>query len=254
MNKEDIKNLSIVSTHAFPLMIPCKQCGSELESQTEIDCKVLTYELELMDGRKSQFTRSYEEPVGRFYDWIIDTVLPEIKPVSVVIPQHPITREDLKPGQMVHTDEKFTPLVDPQAMAEHFAKLTNAPAARIEREDIVKVTNLVKDIDGNVNEELTLGREYRVQDIIKKGKEVFYYEILDDEKKDMMRIQCWPSEIELVKKHIKPPPRGQFYETMAECSNCSEKIVLTKDIKAEPSVPYEAECPKCGTLNKKSLT
>lgn len=114
---------------------------------------------------------------------------------------------------------------------------------RIEREDIVKVTNLRLDLDGNPNPELEVGNEYRVINIIKDNGSVKYYELMNDVKNDKMRIPCFPSEVELVRKFVPPPPRREgIFEITKKCL-CGEvnALELNGDV-------YQGTCDKCGTI------
>jgi len=113
----------------------------------------------------------------------------------------------------------------------------------IEREDIIKCVRLEKDLDGNVNEEVEIGKEYRVIDIIKLQGALVCYEVLDDAKDDKMRIPVRPDEVELVRKHFKKKPRRQLYEITKKCAECREDNSLLLN---EATGQYEAECSKCG--------
>jgi hypothetical protein len=75
----------------------------------------------------------------------------------------------------------------------------------IEKEDIVKCIHLEPDLDGNTNDELELGKEYRVLSILKSKGVKIGFEVIDDDTK--MRIQGLTKEFALVRKHEKPPPK-----------------------------------------------
>ncbi len=111
----------------------------------------------------------------------------------------------------------------------------------IEREDIIKCTNLMKDIDGNVNENVEIGKEYRVIDIHKQNGKLTYYDILDDSADTKHRIQILPSEIELVRKHVKQPPRSVVPQMTVKCLSCNEVNVVFKI-----DGVYQGKCEKCG--------
>ena len=119
-------------------------------------------------------------------------------------------------------------------------------ATRIEREDIVKCTNQKIDMDGNVNEEIEVGKEYRVIDIIKSRGIVAFYEVLDDALDNKIRIPILPSEVELVSKHKIKPPKAQMFETTEKCSACGEISALI--LKGNT---YEGSCQGCGVEMKK---
>ena len=113
----------------------------------------------------------------------------------------------------------------------------------IEREDIVKCVRLEKDLDGNVNEEIEIGKEYRVIDIIKAQGKLVCYEVLDDSKNDKIRIPIRPDEVELVRKHFKKKPRRQSFEIIKKCAECKEENPLWLN---DTTGQYEGECSKCG--------
>ena len=117
----------------------------------------------------------------------------------------------------------------------------------IEREDIIKCHRLEKDVDGNVNDDLEIGKEYRVIDIYKSAGKVTYYELLDDEKDDKIRIPCLPSEIELVKKHEIKEPKKQIFDTIVTCDGCKEQVALLLE-----GDTYTGSCEKCGKLLTKA--
>lgn len=112
----------------------------------------------------------------------------------------------------------------------------------IGREDIVKCVRLEKDMDGNVNEDISIGTEYRIIDIHKVNGQLHYYEVLDDSKGDKIRIPILPVEVELVRKFIPPPPRKQVFEISKKCE-CGEMNAL--DLNGDQ---YEGVCtnPNCG--------
>lgn len=115
----------------------------------------------------------------------------------------------------------------------------------IAREDQVKCIRQEKDIDGNVNEEIEVGKIYRVIDIIKKNKRVSYYEVLNDEKNDKIRIAVFPSEIELFKKFVRTtPPRKMTFEMIERC-DCGTQVavLLNGDF-------YEGVCEVCNNTLK----
>lgn len=138
-----------------------------------------------------------------------------------------------------------TSMVNPvPIMAKPF--INNLPLSEssnvIQKQDIVKVTNLKLDLDGNPNPELTVGNEYRVIDIIKVNGVLKYYELIDDVKNDMIRIPCFPSEVELVRKFVPPQPRREgIFEITKKCI-CGEvnALELNGDV-------YQGTCDKCGT-------
>lgn len=111
----------------------------------------------------------------------------------------------------------------------------------IEREDIVKCIKQEKDIDGNVNEEIEVGKEYRVIDIYKSQGKLAYYEVLDDAENGKIRIPILPREVELVRKHIIQPRRSTIPDMIKKCGACGEQnaILLNGD-------KYEGKCEKCG--------
>lgn len=118
-----------------------------------------------------------------------------------------------------------------------------AESKDIEREDIVKCVRLEKDLDGNVNEDVEIGKEYRIIDIIKVQGNLACYEVLDDNKDDKIRIPIRPDEVELVRKHFKKKPRRQSYEITKRCAECKEdNSLLLNDVTGQ----YECECSKCG--------
>lgn len=111
----------------------------------------------------------------------------------------------------------------------------------IEREDIIKCIKQEKDLDGNVNEDIEVGKEYRVLDIYKNQGKVIYYDVLDDEKDSKIRIPILPCEVELVKKHTIHPKRKTVPDMIKSCEICGEQnaIQLNGD-------KYEGKCEKCG--------
>lgn len=111
----------------------------------------------------------------------------------------------------------------------------------IEREDIVTCVHLERDIDGNTNPELEIGHDYRVIDIFKQGGKITYYEVLNDIKKDMIRIPILPTEVKLKTKFIPGPPRKQVFEITKKCL-CGEICALELN-----GDRYSGECVKCGT-------
>jgi len=227
MRIEDIKSLSIIGTYEFPLKVECKTCGAEHDHETEISCKVLTYELVLIDERAMTFTRSWKEPVGDFYDWICNTVLTSMKPLENIIKTPSPTMSILKSIKSIEDSDK-----------EQLAMLNNP---EIEREDIVKCTNQKLDLDGNVNEDIEVGKEYRVYDIHKANKKVVYYEVFDDTSDSGMKIPILPSEVELVRKRVIQPPKSVIPDMIKKCDMCGEQnaILLKGD-------HYEGNCEKCG--------
>lgn len=110
----------------------------------------------------------------------------------------------------------------------------------IERNDIIKCVHLEKDLDGNPNPDLEIGKEYRVIDIVTNGKVVAYYEVIDDNANEKMRIPIFPTECALVKKFTPGPPRRQVFEMTKMC-DCGEvnSIELNGD-------RYVGQCEKCG--------
>ena len=124
---------------------------------------------------------------------------------------------------------------------------------QIEREDIVKCTNLEKDLDGNVNPDIKIGNEYRVSEIHKHNGVMTYLEVYDDSHSDKGRIAVLPSEVELVRKRVKQPPRKQILEMTKKCDECEEinAIYLNKETDM-----YEGICIRCGvaiTENRPSV-
>lgn len=110
----------------------------------------------------------------------------------------------------------------------------------IQREDIVTCIRQEKDIDGNVNDEIEIGKQYRVIDIIKKAGKILYYEVLDDAKGDRIRVPILPSEVELTKKFVRTnPPRKEVFEITKKCT-CGEIVVLTLNENI-----YEGTCEVC---------
>lgn len=129
--------------------------------------------------------------------------------------------------------------VEEKVIMDHVLKDT------IQREDQVKCIRQEKDIDGNVNEEIEVGKIYRVIDIIKKNKRVSYYEVLNDEKNDKIRIAVFPSEIELFKKFVRTtPPRKMTFEMIERC-DCGTQVavLLNGDF-------YEGVCEVCNNTLK----
>ena len=124
------------------------------------------------------------------------------------------------------------------------AKLDIVEIDDIEREDIIRCHRLEKDLDGNVNEELTIGNEYRVINIIKQQNKLLCYEVLDDKADNKIRIPIRPDECELVKKHYKQIPRVQIFELKKKCSNCQEENALPLN---KETNQYEISCVKCGS-------
>ena len=117
----------------------------------------------------------------------------------------------------------------------------------IEREDIVKCIRLEKDLDGNVNEDIAVGKTYRVIEIIKKDKNVVFYEVLDDEKNNKIRISVLPSEVILFKKFVRTSaPRVQNLETIEKCT-CGADVCLTSSISGKV---YEGTCETCRNIIK----
>lgn len=126
-------------------------------------------------------------------------------------------------------------------------KLDSSNKDKIEREDIVKCVRLEKDLDGNVNEEIAVGKTYRVIEIIKKDKKVVLYEVLDDEKNNKIRISVLPSEMELFKKYVRSStPRVQNLETIEKCV-CGADVCLTSSISGKV---YEGTCETCRNVIK----
>lgn len=113
--------------------------------------------------------------------------MPTVKPQ---IPEGPIYRQE-----KILSDEEYKQLVPGRVQVG------------IAREDIVRCIALTKDIDGNSNPDLILGHEYRVVGINKVNGVIAYYEVMNEVKNDRIRIGVLPSEIELVKKFVPPPPR-----------------------------------------------
>lgn len=117
----------------------------------------------------------------------------------------------------------------------------------IEREDIVKCIRLEKDLDGNVNEDITVGKTYRVIEIIKKDKNVVLYEVLDDEKNNKIRISVLPSEVMLFRKSVRTSaPRVQNLETIEKCT-CGADVCLASSIGGKV---YEGTCDTCRNVIK----
>lgn len=118
-------------------------------------------------------------------------------------------------------------------------------ANTIQREDIVTCVRQEKDIDGNVNEEIEVGKQYRVIEIVKKAGKVIYYEVLDDAKGDRIRIQILPSEVELFKKYVRTtPPRKEVFEITKTC-DCGEIVSLSLN-----GETYEGVCEECRATHK----
>ncbi len=112
----------------------------------------------------------------------------------------------------------------------------------IQNEDIVKCVKL-HPRDPGADCDLVVGNEYRVIGSIRKGGEILYYEVLDDNSDVKIRIQTYPDEIELVRKHVPPPPRKQVFETTKKCPECGEISSLELN-----GSQYSGECTKCGIL------
>ena len=154
---------------------------------------------------------------------------------AIIVPErNELTTVVIKPNDLPF-------IVDPPLRMNEEPKINRLK--EIEREDIVKCVKRELDIDGNMNEDLELGHEYRVISIIKAQGILCYYEMLNDVKDDKIRIQCLPSEIELVRKHFIKPPRKQVFEITHKCSVCKEIVAL----EANGDI-YEGICPKCETV------
>lgn len=153
--------------------------------------------------------------------------------------------QKIKEPPLVYNGDKQLPLDYNPAniifpLESNMPKFSNSKT--IEREDIVKVTNLKLDLDGNPNPELTVGEEYRVVSIIRSNGVIKYYELMNDKKDDKLRIPCFPSEVELVRKFVPPPPRREgIFEITKKCI-CGEvnALELNGDV-------YQGTCDKCGT-------
>jgi hypothetical protein len=112
----------------------------------------------------------------------------------------------------------------------------------IAREDIVQCVRLEKDLDGNVNPDISIGKKYRVIDIVKSAGVVTYYEVLDDEKDNKIRISVLPSEIELHRKFVRTAPaRSQNFEIIEKCA-CGNEVSLSS---SSVGKVYQGTCENC---------
>lgn len=109
----------------------------------------------------------------------------------------------------------------------------------IQREDIVKCVKM-RPRDPGSNQDLKVGDEYRVVEIISKNKIVEGYELIDDNSDFRMRITVTPDEIELVRKAPPKKPREMNFQITKNCE-CGEINVLELN-----GNQYECNCVKCG--------
>lgn len=227
-------------------MVECDKCGTEHESDKEISCKVLTYELVLNDGRSMQFTRSYDEPVGKFYDWICNTVLPAtehkeptlvLNTDKVTLPLH-ITPADLVVERATQSERQLLEQ-DVKTIGDHIEE----HRFEIQREDIVKCVKVhPRDEDADVD--LEVGGQYRVLSIKKDRGQVTSYDLINDNSTVQFRITCAPDEIELLRKRkIKTNPvKTDYKQEIMKCSNCQTENAL--DLTPEGD-KYSGKCTKC---------
>lgn len=112
----------------------------------------------------------------------------------------------------------------------------------IEREDIVKCVELIKDETGAAIEgrEFYLNEEYRVVDIIKKNNVVIGYDVIDDKSDFKLRIRCYPCEIKLSRKHRPQPPRITVPDMIKKCDCGEENVLFLQD------GIYRGKCERCG--------
>jgi len=113
----------------------------------------------------------------------------------------------------------------------------------IERQDIVECFHVEKDLDGNSNPLIDIGKQYRVVDIYKQRNEVTHYDVLDDTADFQERIQVLPTEIKLIKKHVKQPPRKTLLDKLVNCPKCGDTNALVAE---KDSPKYEGQCGRCG--------
>lgn len=109
------------------------------------------------------------------------------------------------------------------------------------REDIVKCIKLEKDMDGNTNPDLEIGKEYRVIDIYKSNGMVTYYEVLNDNADAKIRISVLPSEVELLRKFVPGLPKRNVKSTAlnCECGGIMQFLFFPSDGK------FHGHCDAC---------
>ena len=116
----------------------------------------------------------------------------------------------------------------------------------IEREDLVKCTRINStDLQGvaGPDREIVTGGIYRVLKISMSNGIVTFYDIIDDNAAVPRRLQVYPNEVELYKKHGARPEKKMVYEERANCGFCGEDNVLWLN---EVKNKYVAICTKCG--------
>lgn len=117
----------------------------------------------------------------------------------------------------------------------------------IQREDIVKCVH-VEERDLGVDEDLIpeVGHEYRVISVLKKGKKILGYEVLDDKSDNKIRMPMFPNEIQLLRKRKKKPPRVMIPSVIKKCE-CGDDIVLLLN---KEETHFECVCENCGVSVK----
>lgn len=121
----------------------------------------------------------------------------------------------------------------------------------IQKEDIIKCI-FVEERDDGVDSDLipVPGKEYRVIDILRKGKKKIGYEVLDDESDNKIRMFMFPHELELLRKRRKSPPRVMLPSILKKCA-CGEDVVLLLN---NAGTDFECICESCGETFKEKNT
>lgn len=163
----------------------------------------------------------------------IESLFMEFKGVDVTSERMPVPMPQGTAGNL-HT----------KTLSEEFGsnQVRDSYLSVIEREDIVMCVKLLpRDIDNNTEEDLQLGKEFRVIDIYKKDGKVFYYEVVNDDAPTRYRIPAFPEEIELRRKRGPKEAKREVFTTIKNCPECGTENGLEKI-----QGVYAGFCTKCG--------
>lgn len=180
------------------------------------------------DGKQKRFPYAAKNTIQQLYVDIRQ---------AMSLPSNPAMPEEIEERAEISTIDK---------------KMDNTTSNVIAREDTVKCVNVVERDVGLESDMIPkVGKEYRILNIIKRDGKVSLYEVLDDAADNKIRIPVFPSEVELAKKFVPPPPRKMTYSVTRKCS-CGEVNAIDLNNDGEK---YSGVCMSCGLVieEKRSL-